>query len=57
MEGMSEQQDELDAKVRTALSHAFNTILEGLDEIEQAHKIADGGIKKQREELIKFKKL
>ena len=57
MEGMSEQQDELDAKVCTALSHAFNTIHEGLDEIEQAHKIADGGIKKQREGLIKFKKI
>ena len=57
MEGMSEHQDELDAKVRTALSKAFNTMHEGLDQIEEAHKIADSGIKKQREGLIQFKKI
>ena len=57
MEGMSEHQDELDAKVRTTLSKAFNTMHEGLDQIEEAHKIADGGIKKQREGLIQFKKI
>ena len=57
MEGMSENQDQLDAKVRESLSKAFKTMHEGLDEIEQAHKIADRGIKKQREGLIQFKKI
>ena len=57
MEGMSEHQDVLDAKVRESLRDAFNTMHEGLDSIEEGHKTALRGIEKQREGLIKFRKV
>ena len=57
MEGIAEFQEEMDAKVRQSLDKAFSTIKQGLDEIEEGHKLALSGIAKQRQGLIKLHKV
>ena len=54
MEGIGEFQEEMDAKVRKSLEKAFGKIQEGLDQIEEAHKMALKGVETQREGLIKL---
>ena len=54
MEGISEFQEEMDAKVRKSLKNAFGKIQQGLDQIEEAHKMVVKGVETQREGLIKL---
>ena len=54
MEGIGEFQEEMDAKVRKLLKNAFGKIQQGLDQIEEAHKMALKGVETQREGLIKL---
>ena len=54
MEGIGEFQEEMDAKVRKPLKKAFGKIQQGLDQIEEVHKMALKGIETQREGLIKL---
>ena len=49
MEGISEFQEEMDAKVRKLLMNAFGKIQQGLDQIEEAHKMVLKGVETQRE--------
>ena len=54
MEGIGKFQEEMDAKVRKSLKNAFGKIQQGLDQIEEAHKMALKGVETQREGLIKL---
>ena len=54
MEGIGEFQEEMDAKVRKSLKNAFGKIQQGLDQIEEAHKMALKAVETQREGLIKL---
>ena len=54
MEGIGEFQEEMDAKVRKPLKNAFGKIQQGLDQIEEAHKMVLKGVETQREGLIKL---
>ena len=52
MEGISEHQEYFDAKVRSSLEKAFNIMEDGLDKIDNAHKMALEGVEKQHEGLV-----
>ena len=52
MEGISEHQEYLDAKVRSSLEKAFDIMEDGLDKIDNTHKMALEGVEKQREGLV-----
>ena len=55
MEGISKFQEKMDAKVRKSLKNAFGKIQQGLDQIEEVHKmVLKGGVETQREGLIKL---
>ena len=54
MEGIGEFQEEMDVNVRKSLKNAFGKIQQGLDQIEEAHKMALKGVETQREGLIKL---
>ena len=54
MEGISEEQETLDAIARKQLSAAFAMMHKGLDKIEEGHKIGQEGVRLQREGLIKL---
>ena len=47
MEGMSEEQEALDAVVRKQLKDMFDLLHEGLNEIEDVHLRAQKGVQKQ----------
>ena len=57
MEGIGEFQEEMDAKVRKSLKSAFGKIQQGLDQIEEAHKMVLKGVETQREGLIKLNEM
>ena len=54
MEGIGKFQVEMDAKVRKSLKNAFGKIQQGLDQIQEAHKMVLKGVETQREGLIKL---
>ena len=54
MEGISEEQEQLDVVARKELGAAFALMHKGLDKIEEAHKMGQEGVRLQREGLIKL---
>ena len=52
MEGISEHQEYFDAKVRSSLEKAFDIMEDGLDKIDNAHKMALEGVEKQHVGLV-----